>query len=73
MSTGGIAPTLAASLHFAGGSAGAGTIGATGAAERSFVGPAAVFTPASNMASLVQTVSELYRQELRQGSIDLLA
>ena len=73
MSMGGIAPTLAASLHFAGASAGAGTTGATGAAGRSFVGPAAVLTLSASMSPLVQTVSQLCRQELQQGSIDLLA
>ena len=75
MSVGGIAPTLAASLQFAGGSAGASTNGNTGAAEIGSVGPAAVLSlsGAGGASPLVQTVSQLWTQELRQGTIDLLA
>ncbi len=75
MSVGGIAPSLSASLQFAGGSAGASVNGMSGAAGPSSVGPAAVLSlsKSSGSSPLVQTISQLWTQELRQGSIDLLA
>lgn len=74
MSTGGIAPTLPASLHFAGASAGAGVNGAIGAAGLSSVGPAAVLSLSSGAspAPAIESISMILAAEL-QGKLDLAA
>ncbi|HLG71993.1 MAG TPA: hypothetical protein VK009_16365 [Chloroflexota bacterium] len=75
MSVSGIVPTLAASYQPAGASAGASGTGMTGAAELSSVGPAAVLqlSGASAGLSIMPTISQLLRQELEYGNLDLAA
>lgn len=75
MSVSGLYTTLAASYQRAGASAGASVNGKTGAAGQSSVGPAAVLELSHGLTAvpLIQTISQLLKQELHGGSLDLAA
>jgi hypothetical protein len=75
MSVSGFAPTLTASYYSAGGSAGASVNGMSGAAGPSSVGPAAVLDLRGSASPqvIIPTISQLLKQELEMGSIDLAA
>ena len=75
MSVTGIGPTLAASYQTAGASAVASAYGMTGAAALSSVGPAAVLqlSGGTTQMPLKQTISQLLRQELEPGALNLAA
>lgn len=75
MKLGGIAPAAAVSVQGSNVSAGFGAEASSGAGVGVFATPAVVLSVSGSRSGppLVQTVPQLWKQELLQGSVDLLA